>query len=195
VILREQAIAGVFEVEPEPATDERGLFARTFAAAEFAEHGLPLTVTEASVSFNARRGTLRGLHLQVAPHEEAKLVRCLAGRVHDVVVDLRAGSPTQLAWLAIELSSARRNAVYVPPGCAHGFLTLEEACELEYLISAAYAPAAAAGVRWDDPAVAIEWPAEPHVISPRDAAFPALDAARVRREGPAGLVAAEEASR
>ena len=194
MILREQAIAGVFSVEPEPAADVRGLFARTFDAAEFAERGLPLAVAEASVSFNARRGTLRGLHLQVAPHEEAKLVRCLAGAVHDVVVDLRAGSPTQLEWLALELSAQRRNAVYVPPGCAHGFLTLEDACELEYLISTPYAPQAAAGVRWDDPAVAIDWPAEPTVISPRDAAFPPLDVARVRREGPTGLAAAEEAS-
>ena len=146
------------------------------------------------MSFNTRRGTLRGLHLQVAPHEEAKLVRCLAGTVHDVVVDLREGSPTRLAVAGARALGQRRNAVYMPPGCAHGFLTLEDGCELEYLISTPYDPRAAAGVRWNDPAVAIEWPAEPTVISPRDAAFPPLDVARVRREGPTGLAAAEEAS-
>ena len=176
MIFREQPIAGVFVVEPAPAEDERGLFARTFDRAELADAGLPLVVEQASVSFNTRRGTLRGMHFQAPPHEEAKLVRCVTGSAYDVVVDLRDESPTRLAWLAVDLSAPSRNAVYVPPGCAHGFLTLEDATELEYLISTAYEPTAAAGVRWDDPAIGIEWPFEPLVISARDAAFPNLAA-------------------
>ena len=108
----ELALAGVFAIEPEPVLDERGLFARTYDKREFAEHGLEFEVAQASVSFNARRGTLRGMHLQTPPHEEAKLIRCVAGSVHDVVVDLRAGSPTQLQWLEVELSAKRRNALW-----------------------------------------------------------------------------------
>jgi dTDP-4-dehydrorhamnose 3,5-epimerase len=192
VIVRELAIPGVLELEAEPARDERGLFARVYDAAELAAHGAPLPVAQASVSVNHRRGTLLGLHLQVPPHEETKLVRCLAGAVHDVVVDLRPG-PTQLTWLAVELSAERRNAVVVPPGCAHGFLTLADGCELEYLISTPYAAAAAAGVRWDDPAVGVEWPFPPAVLSPRDAAFADLDVERVGAQGAAALLAAGEA--
>jgi dTDP-4-dehydrorhamnose 3,5-epimerase len=190
VIFRELEIGGVFEVEPEPAPDERGLFARTYSREEFAEHGIDFAVAQASVSFNALQGTLRGMHLQLPPHEEAKVVRCIAGTVYDVVVDLRAGSPTQLRWLGIELAAERRNAVFVPAAMGHGFLTLEDACELEYLISAPYVPAAAVGVRWDDPALGIAWPSEPSVISARDAAFADLDADLVRRLGPGALVPA-----
>ena len=171
----ELAIEGVFAIESDPAVDGRGFFARTFDRDAFGERGLALEVVQASVSFNARRGTLRGLHLQTPPHEEAKLVRCLSGSVYDVVVDLRGGSPTFLRWLGVELSSARRNALYIPSGLAHGFLTLEDACELEYLISAPYVPGAATGVRWNDPAVGVEWPFEPVVMSDRDASFPDLD--------------------
>ena len=174
MIFREQRIAGVYELVPEPAADERGFFARTYARDEFAERGIAFTVEQASVSYNPRRGTLRGMHLQLPPHEEAKLVRCLAGAVYDVVVDLRAGSPTRLRWCAVELTSARRNALYIPNGLAHGFVTLEDGCELEYLISAAYVPSAATGVRWDDPALGIEWPLQPAVISERDASYPNL---------------------
>jgi dTDP-4-dehydrorhamnose 3,5-epimerase len=190
VILREQRIAGVHVVELEPAVDERGFFARTYDRRALADRGIAFAIEQASVSYNRRRGTLRGMHLQVPPHEEAKLVRCLRGTVHDVVVDLRAGSPTQLESLAVELSAERRNALYVPPGLAHGFLTLEDGCELEYLISTPYVPAAAAGVRWDDPAIAIEWPAAPTVISPRDAAFADLDVTLVRERGPRALAPA-----
>jgi dTDP-4-dehydrorhamnose 3,5-epimerase len=187
VTFEELSIPGVFAIEAEPAVDERGLFARTFDRGVFAERGLELGVAQASVSFNTRRGTLRGLHLQAPPHDEAKLVRCVAGSVYDVVVDLRRGSPTQLRWLSVELSAQRRNAVFIPPGLAHGFITLEDGCELEYLISVTYAPAEAVGVRWDDPAVGVEWPFQPTVMSERDAEFPDLDLARVRDEGPAGL--------
>jgi dTDP-4-dehydrorhamnose 3,5-epimerase len=190
VTFRELEIGGVFVVEPEPAQDERGLFARTYSQEEFAEQGIDFAVVQASVSFNARQGTLRGMHLQVAPHEEAKLVRCLAGTVYDVVVDLRAGSPTQLRWLGVELAAERRNALFIPAGLAHGFLTLEDACELEYLISTPYVPAAAAGVRWDDPAIGIAWPSPPAVVSARDAAFADVVVDLVRKKGSSALVEA-----
>lgn len=191
MIFREQAIGGVFAIEPEPVSDERGMFARMYCEEEFAGHGISFTVAQANISLNARRHTLRGMHLQLPPHEEAKLVRCVRGSVYDVVVDLRAGSPTQLEWLAVELSAGRRNALYVAAGLAHGFLTLEDDCELEYLISTQYVPSAAAGVRWDDPALGVSWPARPTVISARDAGYPDLDAERVRESGPAGLAPAE----
>jgi dTDP-4-dehydrorhamnose 3,5-epimerase len=187
VIFEELSLAGVFAVEPEPVLDERGLFARTYDMREFAEHGLEFDVAQASVSFNARRGTLRGMHLQTPPHGEAKLIRCVAGSVHDVVVDLRAGSPTQLQWLEVELSVRRRNALYLPPGLAHGFLTLVDECELDYLISKRYEPAASVGVRWDDPSIGIEWPFAPLLVSERDAAFPDLDVDLVREQGPGAL--------
>jgi dTDP-4-dehydrorhamnose 3,5-epimerase len=187
VIFEELALAGVFAVEPKPVLDERGFFARTYDKSEFAEHGLEFEVAQASVSFNARRGTLRGMHLQTPPYEEAKLIRCVAGSVHDVVVDLRAGSPTQLQWLEVELSAKRRNALYLPPGLAHGFLTLGDECELDYLISKPYEPAASVGVRWDDPSIGIEWPFAPVLVSERDAAFPDLDVDLVREQGPRAL--------
>jgi dTDP-4-dehydrorhamnose 3,5-epimerase len=183
----ELEIQGVFALELEPVHDERGFFARTYSRAKLAGKGIDFEVAQASISFNAKRGTLRGMHVQTPPHEEAKLVRCLAGSVYDVVVDLRASSATQLRWLAVELSAERRNALYVPGGLAHGFLTLEDGCELEYLISATYEPAAAVGVRWDDPALGIEWPFAPTVISERDAAFPDLDVTGVSECGPAAL--------
>jgi dTDP-4-dehydrorhamnose 3,5-epimerase len=181
------AIPGVFALELELVHDKRGFFARTYSREELAEHGIDFDVVQASVSFNERRGTLRGMHLQRPPHEEAKLVRCLTGSVHDVVVDLRMGSATQFDWVAVELSAQRRNALYIPAGLAHGFVTLEDSCELAYLISAAHEPSAAAGIRWNDPALGIEWPLEPQVVSERDAAFPDLDVASVRESGPGAL--------
>jgi dTDP-4-dehydrorhamnose 3,5-epimerase len=187
VIFREEPIAGVFTVEVDPAFDERGLFARTYSRDAFAEHDISFAIAQASVSYNERRSTLRGMHLQLPPNEEAKLVRCVSGSVYDVVVDLRPGSPTQFGWLGVELAGQWRNARYVPPGLAHGFITLESAAEVEYFISTPYAPADAAGVRWDDPAIGISWPAEPAVISQRDAAFPDIDIERVRSEGPRAL--------
>lgn len=190
MIYTELGVPGVVVVEPERLEDERGFFARVYDREELGARGSPLTIAQASVSFNAQRGTLRGMHLQRPPHGENKLVRCLSGRVFDAVVDLRAGSPTALRWAAVELSAEQRNALYVPDGVAHGFLTLEDACELEYLISAPYEPRAAVGARWDDPAVGIEWPFPPAVISARDAGFPDLDADGVRALGPDALRAA-----
>ena len=185
--VEELALSGVLEVTLEPVHDARGFFTRTYSRNDLRAFGIDLEVAQAGVSFNRSRGTLRGMHLQKPPHDEAKLVRCTAGSVLDVVVDLRAGSRTQLRWLGVELSAERWNALYVPAGLAHGFLTLEDGCELEYLISAPWEPGAEAGVRWDDLALGITWPFEPSVLSERDAAFPDLDPARVAELGPAGL--------
>lgn len=161
-------------VEPEPAVDARGLFARTFCAQSFAAHGLASEFVQHSVSFNIQAGTLRGLHYQKTPHGEAKLVRCLRGRAFDVVVDLRAGTPAFGRWCSIELTAEARNAVFIPRGCAHGFQTLEAETELLYMMDAPYDPKGDAGIRWDDPRLAIAWPAAPAVISPRDQQLPWL---------------------
>jgi dTDP-4-dehydrorhamnose 3,5-epimerase len=159
-------------IVPEPAEDDRGLFARTFDATQFAAAGLETAVAQCSVSFNRERLTLRGLHLQRPPAEEAKLVRCTNGAVFDVVLDLRPSSPTFLAWEAVELSGENRIGLYVPQGCAHGFLTLAPNTEVAYQISVPHAPQMAFGVRWNDPLFGIEWPDRPRVIAPRDAAYP-----------------------
>jgi dTDP-4-dehydrorhamnose 3,5-epimerase len=168
----ETPIGGAFVVTPARVEDERGFFARTFDAREFGLAGLEPDVAECSIAYNRERLTLRGMHYQRAPHAEAKLVRCVRGAVYDVIVDLRRESQTYHGWYATELDSTNRRALYVPPGCAHGYLTLEDECELLYQISRPYAPHAAAGVRWDDEAFAIKWPATPRVISPRDAMYP-----------------------
>jgi dTDP-4-dehydrorhamnose 3,5-epimerase len=168
----ETKVAGAFLIEPEPIADERGFFARTFCRDEFAANGLNPELAQANVSFNHHRGTLRGMHYQASPYEEAKLVRCTRGAIFDVALDLRPGSPTYLAWFGIELTDANHNMLYVPEGCAHGFLTLTDATEVAYQMSAPYAPAAARGVRWDDPAFGIEWPGEIVVINERDRSYP-----------------------
>ncbi|MBA3402944.1 MAG: dTDP-4-dehydrorhamnose 3,5-epimerase [Actinobacteria bacterium] len=172
MIFRETTIQGVTVVEPELHTDERGFFARTWDPGEFAAHGLSDRVVQVSMSFNRRRGTLRGLHYQAAPHEEAKLVRCTQGAIFDVAVDLRPGSATLGLWMGIELSVENRLALYLPEGCAHGFLTLADDVEVSYQISAPYVPDSARGVRFDDPAFGIEWPAEVLVINERDRSYP-----------------------
>jgi dTDP-4-dehydrorhamnose 3,5-epimerase len=171
----ETKVAGAFLIEPEPVADERGFFARTWCREEFAEHGLNPELAQANISFNHRRGTLRGLHLQAHPHQEAKLVRCTRGAIFDVAVDLRPDSMTYLAWFGAELTDANRSMLYVPEGCAHGFLTLTDATEVAYQMSAPYAPAAARGVRWDDPAFGIDWPGEVLVINERDRRYPDHD--------------------
>ena len=159
-------------VEPERHVDERGLFARTYCKREFAAHGIDFVPTQVSASSNTRRGTLRGLHFQAEPLPEAKVVTCTRGSAFDVAVDLRPDSPTYGRWTGVELTSANRNAVFVPAGCAHGFQTLEDDTELLYLISEFYEPSLQRGVRWDDPALEIDWPLTPTVISERDRCFP-----------------------
>jgi dTDP-4-dehydrorhamnose 3,5-epimerase len=171
----ETKVAGAFLIEPEPIADERGFFARTWCREEFQANGLNPTLAQGNISFNHRRGTLRGLHYQAAPHQEAKLVRCTRGAIWDVAVDLRPGSPTYLAWSGAELTDGNRAMLYVPEGCAHGFLTLTDAAEVTYQMSAPYAPDAARGVRWDDPAFGIEWPGEVLVINQRDASYPDME--------------------
>jgi dTDP-4-dehydrorhamnose 3,5-epimerase len=167
------ALPGAVAVEIEPAEDTRGLFARVFCAEEFAAQGLPGAFTQHSISYNRRRGTLRGLHYQVEP-PEGKLVRCLIGAAWDVVVDLRPLSPGYRRWCAIELDARRRNAIFVPKGCAHGFQTLTDDTELLYLIDTAYRPGAASGIRWDDPLLAIPWPIPDPILSERDRGLPWL---------------------
>jgi dTDP-4-dehydrorhamnose 3,5-epimerase len=171
----ETKVAGAFLIEPEPIEDERGFFARTFCREEFEAHGLNPVVAQCNLSFNHRRGTLRGLHYQAAPHQEAKLVRCTRGAIWDVALDLRPGSPTYRAWFGAELSDGNRASLYIPEGCAHGFLSLTDAAEVAYQMSAPYAPGAARGVRWDDPAFGIEWPGEVLVINQRDASYPDVE--------------------
>lgn len=174
----ETPLRGVYVVEQEPARDARGAFARTFCAREYEERRLDPRVAQISVSFNTLRGTLRGLHFQAAPHDEAKTVRCLTGAVFDVAVDLRAGSPTRHKWFGLELTPRAANALYIPAGCAHGFVTLDDDTSLEYVISTHYVPEAARGVRWDDPTLGIAWPIAPVVISDRDRDLSRVETAR-----------------
>lgn len=165
----ETRLAGVLVVEPEPRGDERGFFERLWCANEFAEHGLNGTFVQCNGSFSAARRTLRGLHYQSAPYAEVKLVRCVRGAVFDVTVDLRRESPTYLGWFGAELTADRRNMVYVPEGCAHGYMTLEDHSEVIYPVSQYYRPDAELGVRWNDPRFAIEWPAQgPETVSEKD---------------------------
>ena len=151
MIFTSTEVDGAVEVRPELLADERGFFARTFCAREFGAAGLRSVVAQANVSFNERAGTLRGLHFQRPPAEEAKLVRCTRGRVYDVAVDLRPASPTYLRYVGIVLDAEERNALYVPEGCAHGYLTLEDGCEVWYQVSEFYTPGVEGGLRWDDP--------------------------------------------
>jgi len=165
-------IAGVVIVDAEPHTDARGSFARLHCPEEFAAAGIPFEPVQTSVSRNPATHTLRGLHHQPAPHAEAKLVRVVRGRVFDVAVDLRPGSPTHRRWTASELSAENLRGLFIPQGVAHGFLTLEPDTDVLYQISPAFRPGHEAGVRWNDPAFAIRWPAAPAVISERDAGYP-----------------------
>jgi len=164
-------LPGVFVVEMELREDERGFFARSWCAAEFAAHGLDTGLAQCSVSYNKRRGTLRGMHFQAALHAEVKLVRCTAGAVYDVAVDLRPHSPTFRRWTATELTAENRRALYVPKGCGHGFQTLTAGAEVLYHMSEVYHAEAARGVRWNDPAFGIRWPLADPFLSERDAAY------------------------
>jgi dTDP-4-dehydrorhamnose 3,5-epimerase len=175
MIFTETELPGAYLVDLAPATDERGFFARTYCAEEFATHGLGWELRQCSVSYNALKGTLRGLHYQSAPHEEHKLVRCTQGAIFDVIVDVRAHSPHYRRWFGAELTAENRRSVFIPPGFAHGFITLSDAAEVYYMISVPHAPTYARGCRWSDPAFAIHWPMAPIVMSERDAAYPLLD--------------------
>jgi dTDP-4-dehydrorhamnose 3,5-epimerase len=166
-------IPGAVVVDLERHDDERGFFARVWDPDEFAAADLNPGLAQASLSRSTRAGTLRGMHFQRAPHEEAKLVRCVRGAIFDVVLDLRPDSPAHLRWHGVRLDHENGRALYVPEGCAHGFQTLEDDSDVLYLISHAYVPEASAGVRWDDPAFAIEWPAAAErTIGARDRGWP-----------------------
>lgn len=168
-------IDGAFEIDLERRTDDRGFFARAWCEGEFAQHGLSTHIAQVNVGTSTKTGTLRGMHYQLAPHAEAKLVRCGRGAVYDVAVDLRPESATFRRWHGCELSAGNGRMLYVPEGCAHGYLTLADDTELTYFASVPYAPGAARGVRHDDPAFAIRWPGPVKVISPADASWPAFE--------------------
>lgn len=168
---RPLSVAGAYAVEVEPVHDERGWFGRLFSVEEYGQLGLDTRVNQCSMSSSPKAGTLRGLHFQLAPNEESKLVLCLSGSIYDVLVDLRPGSPTHKRWDAVTLTAPEPLAVFVPPGVAHGFLTLVDDSCVYYQISMPYDQNSASGARWDDPAFGIEWPKKPVVISQRDANF------------------------
>ena len=168
----ETKIAGVFEIRPEFVHDERGFFGRSWCQKEFASHGLNPRLVQCNISGNLRKGTLRGMHYQVAPFAETKLVRCTRGSIFDVALDLRPDSRTYKDWTAAVLTAGNHHMLSIPEGCAHGFLTLEDDCEVFYQMSEFYHPETARGVRWDDPAFGIAWPGKAEVISARDASYP-----------------------
>jgi dTDP-4-dehydrorhamnose 3,5-epimerase len=172
----ETPIPGLYVVELEVLSDERGFFARSFCVREFRALGLELkVVAQCNISFNEKAGTLRGLHFQAPPHEEAKLVRCTRGAIYDVAVDIRPGSRTYRKWHAVELTADNRRMMFIPHGLAHGFQTLVDGTEVFYLMSEFYHPESGRGLRWDDPAIEITWPLGSPIISDRDRAYPLLD--------------------
>ncbi len=181
MIFRDTALDGVIEIEPERVEDQRGHFARTWSREAFEKRGLAGDFVQCNTSFNRHRGTLRGLHYQASPHEEAKLIRCTRGRVFDVAVDIRPGSATRGKWCAAELSEDNGCMMFIPGGFAHGFQTLEDESEVFYQMSAAYAPAAARGIRWNDPRLAVDWPVADPILSERDRQNPLFPASVLDR--------------
>jgi dTDP-4-dehydrorhamnose 3,5-epimerase len=174
VIFSATSIPGAYTIETEFVADERGTFGRLFCASEFAERGLCASYTQSSLSRNPKAFTLRGMHFQAFPHEEVKLVRCTRGALFDVLVDLRRESPTYLEWFGVELTAKNALAVYIPGGVAHGFLTLSDDTEVLYHMDTEFHPQAARGIRWNDPAIGVVWPAEPRIMSSRDRDYPGL---------------------
>jgi len=174
VIFTESKLKGAFIVDLERREDQRGFFARTFCRREFEARGLRSEIAQANASVNNRKGTLRGLHLQVPPSREAKLIHCTRGRIYDVVVDLRKGSPSYKEWFGVELSENNYRQLYVPAGCGHGYLTLADDTAVQYLVTDFYAPELESGVRWNDPAFGIEWPMQPDLslMKERDRTWP-----------------------
>ncbi len=175
MIFKETRLKGAFVIDLERHEDDRGFFARTFCQKEFEAHGLNPRLAQCNISFNKKKGTLRGMHYQVAPYAEAKLVRCTRGAIYDVIIDLRHDSPTFKKWVAVELTGESRLMLYIPEEFAHGFQTLEDNSEVFYQMSTPYHPQAARGVRWDDPAFGVEWPLESKVISAKDQSYEDCD--------------------
>ena len=171
----ETSVKGAFLIEPGLFEDDRGFFLRAFCTKEFEDAGIDMPVVQANLAGSRQKGTLRGLHYQIMPHEEGKLVRCVRGSVFDVVLDIRSDSETYGKWYGADLSASNRNMLYIPPGCAHGYQTLEPDSEVCYWISAFYTPLAQRGVRWDDPAFAIEWPIDDPILTERDRSYEDFD--------------------
>ena len=172
MIFAETALKGAFIIEPVQLSDERGFFARTWCQKEFLNHGLNPNIVQCSISYNRKKGTLRGMHYQAAPHEEIKLVRCTAGAIYDVIVDLRKDSSTFRKWISAELNEKNRKMLYIPAGFAHGFQTLADNTEVFYQMSEFYTASHARGIRWSDPAFDIRWPFEVSVMSEKDEQIP-----------------------
>lgn len=176
----ETSLRGAYMLEIEPHVDERGFFARTVCSTTFAEHGLDGAFVQQSISFNAHKGTLRGLHFQAPPHEEDKLVRVTQGAIFDVIVDIRQGSASFGQWFGVELSAQNHKQVYIPKGFAHGFQTLEDNCEVLYAMTVPFQPGSGRGIRWDDPTLAIAWPiAPPTVVGAQDSGLPIFSECRL----------------
>lgn len=172
MIFTETKLPGAFVIELEPHADQRGFFARTFCRKEFEAHGINAHVEQCNISFNKRKGTLRGMHFQVAPFAEAKLVRCTWGSIYDVIIDLRPSSPTFKQYFAVELSAKNRTMLFIPEGFAHGFQTLRDDTEVFYQMAQSFSAEHARGVRWNDPAFGIEWPEDERIIIERDRNYP-----------------------
>ena len=175
MLFRETPLSGAYVIDIDPRTDPRGFFARAFCSREFKDHSLETEVAQANLSFNEAAGTLRGMHFQLSPHAEVKMVRCTQGSIFDVIVDLRSDSPTYGKWFGETLSAENRRMMYVPKGFAHGYQTLEDHSEVFYMVTEPYAPDFEGGVRWDDPTLGIEWPLPNPIVSDRDRLHPLLN--------------------
>jgi len=186
MIFKETSLKGAYIIETEPIEDGRGSFARSFCQKEFALHGINMNIVQCNISYNKKKGTLRGMHYQGSPYEEAKLVSCVGGSIYDVMIDLRPDSATYCQWIAVELTAyclpltACYRMLYIPKGFAHGFLTLEDNTEVFYQMSEFYAPGYGRGIRWNDPLFGIAWPGEVKVISDQDKSYPDFDVKRKR---------------
>ncbi len=176
MIFQKTRLQDAYLIEPQRLDDDRGFFSRVYCEREFAEHGITFKCVQSNISFNRRKGTLRGMHYQLEPHAEAKLVRCTLGAIYDVMVDLRPGSATYAQWIATELTADNRKMLFVPAGFAHGFQSLVDNTEITYLMSAEYVGSSSAGIVWSDPTLGIEWPLADPIVSARDRALPCLDA-------------------
>jgi len=172
MIFSETKLKGAYTIEIEKLKDNRGFFARAWCRKEFAGHGLTSRVVQTNISFNIKKGTLRGMHYQIAPYEESKLVRCTAGAIYDVIIDLRPDCPTYLQWVGVELTADNHKMLFVPENFAHGFQTLQDNTEVTYQVTQFYTPGSERGIRWDDKAINIEWPEDAAVISDKDKNWP-----------------------
>jgi len=172
MIFTETPLKGAYVIDLEKRADDRGFFARAFCRHELGAHGLESAITQGNLSYNVKRGTLRGMHFQKAPHAEDKMIRCMAGAIHDVILDIRPDSPTFGKWFAAELSAENRRMMYVPKGFAHGYQALTDHSEALYLVTEFYTPTHESGIRWNDPRFGIQWPIPEPILSPKDAVHP-----------------------